>query len=305
MEGWIADHRKELKSDIWLMPPMYHRVWQAIKYSVNCSPAKIPNRDGTFTELLPGQHATSYRILAEKVGYYEGKKWKTPNVKTIKQILDWLVKQNMISVWGNTSGTIITVENWEVYQFSEAKGNTKRITVETLDGSLCKHFVDTNNKKEQELTKINKNKKEELIKPLVIMTDDEIDPLPEVAEPEERIDYKLFVGYFNSICKSFNRVTKLTEGRKRAIRSALKNYGEENVKRAFLIAEESDYLSGRNGKWDNCCFDWILKPANLIKILEGNYTSKNKTDYKTDQFKKSAESGAIARFLARKDGEDE
>lgn len=27
-EGWIKDYRKEQDSDIWVMPPLYHRVWK-------------------------------------------------------------------------------------------------------------------------------------------------------------------------------------------------------------------------------------------------------------------------------------
>ena len=83
--GFIKDWRQELESDIWLMPPMYHRVWQWIKYSVNHSTGKIPNKDGTFTLIEPGQHATSYRLIAQGVGYYEGRKWKEPNVKLLNQ----------------------------------------------------------------------------------------------------------------------------------------------------------------------------------------------------------------------------
>lgn len=142
MAGWIYDFRQELESNIWLMPPMYHRVWQWIKYSVNHSDFGIPNKDGSTTIIKAGQRATSYRQIAKGVGYYEGKSWREPNVKTIKSILDWMVKQKMITLEGNTEGTIITVEKWELYQKEFVKGNTKRITSATPE----KHLADTNNK---------------------------------------------------------------------------------------------------------------------------------------------------------------
>lgn len=151
MAGWIADHRKELESDIWLMPPMYHRIWQWIKYSVNHTDARIPNKDGSFTVINPGQRATSYRQIAKGVGYYEGKNWNEPNAKTVKSILDWLTKQKMISIQGNTLGTIVTVENWELYQSELIQGNSKRITVETRR----KHGLDTNNNDKEELNNEN------------------------------------------------------------------------------------------------------------------------------------------------------
>lgn len=139
-DGYIKDYRKELESDIWLMPPMYHRVWQWIKYSVNHAENKIPNRDGSHTELRPGQHATSYRLIAQGVGYFERGRWREPNVKTIKSILDWLSKQQMICVDGNSNGTILTVENWCLYQSENLDGNSKRISKSTLG----KHSLDTN-----------------------------------------------------------------------------------------------------------------------------------------------------------------
>jgi len=153
MSGWIKDYRREVESDIWLMPPMYHRVWQWIKYSVNHKLAKIPNKDGSFTNINPGQRATSYKQIAKGVGYYEGMKWKEPNAKTIKSILDWMVKQKMISIQGNTLGTIVTVANWDFYQLDEIEGNTKRIAVETPS----KHYLDTNKNDKERLKNDNKS----------------------------------------------------------------------------------------------------------------------------------------------------
>jgi hypothetical protein len=37
--------------------------------------------------------------------------------------------------------------------------------------------------------------------------------------------------------------------------------------------QDSDFLTGRTGKF-TASFDWIIKPANRQKILEGNYANK-------------------------------
>lgn len=42
----------------------------------------------------------------------------------------------------------------------------------------------------------------------------------------------------------------------------------------FKSVEESDYLSGRNGVWSACGFDWVIFPKNLVKVYEGNYGNK-------------------------------
>ena len=98
MAGWIKDYRKELDSTIWCMPPLYHRVWQWLKYKANHSDNEIPMQDGTMFKILSGQHLTSVRNIAKGVGWWEGNAWKEPNPKTIMKILKWLVSQKMISI---------------------------------------------------------------------------------------------------------------------------------------------------------------------------------------------------------------
>lgn len=117
MEGWIKDHRRELNSDIWSMPPIYHRVWQYIKYMANHEDNTIPMRDGSKLDIKKGQHLTSVRTIARKVGWYERGIFKEPNPKTIQSVLDWLEKSNMIYTnKSNRKYTLITVVNWAFYQ---------------------------------------------------------------------------------------------------------------------------------------------------------------------------------------------
>lgn len=78
---------------------------------------------------------------------------------------------------------------------------------------------------------------------------------------------------FNRICISLPKVTKLTDSRKKAIRA--RNAPLTDFEAVFMAAEQSDFLSGRNGKWTNCGFDWLIKPTNWQKVLEGNYKSKD------------------------------
>jgi hypothetical protein len=125
MQGYIKDHRKELSSDIWLMPPLYHRVWQWLKYQVNHNDAEIPMSDGTKLRIRKGQHLTSVRKIARGIGWYERGIWEEPNPKTIDSVLKWLKNNNMITISkgrGNRQYTLITILNWEVYQVTEEQG---------------------------------------------------------------------------------------------------------------------------------------------------------------------------------------
>jgi hypothetical protein len=122
MQGYIKDHRKELNSDIWQMPPLYHRVWQWLKYQVNHNDAEIPMRDGTKLVIRKGQHLTSVRKIARGVGYYEKGLWEEPNPKTVANILTWMAKNHMITISRGKDMrqyTLITILNWETYQMIE------------------------------------------------------------------------------------------------------------------------------------------------------------------------------------------
>lgn len=70
-------------------------------------------------------------------------------------------------------------------------------------------------------------------------------------------------------------VKTLDEGRRTKLKKALRTCGGQVGWRAMLTdATKSDVLTGRaswakGSKWFN--FDWLIKPANLVKVLDGNY----------------------------------
>ncbi|MCI6652728.1 MAG: DUF4373 domain-containing protein [Ruminococcus sp.] len=81
---------------------------------------------------------------------------------------------------------------------------------------------------------------------------------------------------FCNICKTLPKPKELTDERKLMIDMAnikLKEYGK-TLEELFKIVDDSDFLSGRNGKWTGCNLEWVLKPANITKIMEGNYANQ-------------------------------
>lgn len=110
----------------------------------------------------------------------------------------------------------------------------------------------------------------------------EIDsPLPPAGETRGCDEV---VSQFNSICISLNKVSGMTEPRRKAVQSALNAVGQEKLTELFRKAEASDFLTKRNSKGWKAGFDWLLKPENYTKVLEGNYDNRNsaqtvQTDY--------------------------
>lgn len=103
-----------------------------------------------------------------------------------------------------------------------------------------------------------------------ILSNDNVQP------SKSKIDYQFFIDTYNNICTALPKVQKLSDSRKRYIKTFLKSFTEEEFKTICEETQGSDFLSGRNGKWTGANFDWIIKTNNATKVLEGNY--KNKGD---------------------------
>lgn len=92
----------------------------------------------------------------------------------------------------------------------------------------------------------------------------------------EAVNYQEILDMFNEICKGLPSIREMTEQRKRKVKSFLKKRSLDDLRSFFMKVEASDFLTGRDGKWDNCSFDWITKPENIQKIIEGNYDNAKK-----------------------------
>jgi hypothetical protein len=99
--------------------------------------------------------------------------------------------------------------------------------------------------------------------------------LKELHTDNGNIPYEKIVQEFNDICISMPRVQKISKQRKIAIKSRWREYGSVDIfSKVFKMAESSNFLSGRDGKWCSCSFDWIMKSQNFIKVMEGNYRNR-------------------------------
>lgn len=137
------------------------------------------------------------------------------------------------------------------------------IPVITKDNSVIPAITD-DNKAYQDITNITVN-----------VTDTVTDTVNVTENVKDKgINYQLVADMFNDICISFPKVTKLSDSRKRAIRARLRQYSMDDLKRAFEIAEQSNFLKGVNNKNWSANFDWLMKDNNLAKVLDGNYTNR-------------------------------
>ena len=98
----------------------------------------------------------------------------------------------------------------------------------------------------------------------------------EGEKERDKIDYKAVVALYNSICVSFPSVKTISVARQKVIKARFKLYSMDDFKLLFEKAEASDFLKGKNGNDWSATFDWLIKDANMAKVLDGNYDNKAK-----------------------------
>jgi hypothetical protein len=89
--------------------------------------------------------------------------------------------------------------------------------------------------------------------------------------------YSSIVEMFNSICVSYSHADRLSDARRKAIKARLGSYSVDDFKTLFEKAESSRFLKGGNRKNWKANFDWLIKDANMAKVLDGNYDNEKDT----------------------------
>ena len=152
---------------------------------------------------------------------------------------------------------------------------------------------------EREVTKQNKNKNIYNISSNedIVETSEKKSEVPD--RKSERLSYDEIMKDFHATCPDLPGIRALNDARKTKIRSLVKELdklkifpGVEPEKKLHVIfqaAQNSDFLSGRSGKWNGCSFDWLINKTNALKVLEGQYQNKGgvsnagRTDQRHDQ----------------------
>ena len=109
---------------------------------------------------------------------------------------------------------------------------------------------------------------------LVDGAEEDIEEEIDIEIERDKIDYKGIVNAFNAICVSFPSVRSVSDSRKKAIKARLNTYKLEDFKTLFEKAEASSFLKGKNNNNWSATFDWLIKDANMAKVLDGNYDDK-------------------------------
>lgn len=108
-KGYIRLHRQI--QDCWIWEDKFSRgqAWVDLLLYANHRDKKVPMRNEIIT-VKRGQFLTSIRKLAERWGWHRN---------TVSNFLKLLEKDNMVCIEVSTQYTLITIVNYDIYQYSE------------------------------------------------------------------------------------------------------------------------------------------------------------------------------------------
>lgn len=211
-------------------------------------------KEGKFegTTVPRGSFVSSYPRLCEECSL---------TINELRTALKHLVKTGEITVSSQSKYSVFTVNNYNLYQeinspsTDNEQSNNSQLTPDQLPvNSLLTTIEERKKGRREELEEEKEGKK------------------------KDNRNYQEIITLYNSLCVSYQKVTKLSDKRRRAIGARLNSgYTEEDFRRLFEIAEQSDFLKGKNNKNWSATFDWLICDGNMAKVLDGNYNSKSWT----------------------------
>lgn len=103
-------------------------------------------------------------------------------------------------------------------------------------------------------------------------------PLSVSATPKADVPAEAILVAFRELLPSFPQPRKLDGDRRKKIIARWHEDPERQTldwwRDYFGYVAKSDFLTGRDGKWQSCNLDWLLEPKNMRKVTEGNYENR-------------------------------
>ncbi|EDA5631141.1 replication protein [Salmonella enterica subsp. enterica] len=241
---------------------------------------------GREWDLMPGELVTTAAIMGRKLRDQDGHE-KSPQAVT--RMINFFVKEGMITTKGTRFGTVISITNYGQYQeispdepCDKPSDNNK-----PSNGAALKHSPDEPcDKPSDEQNKKVVNKK--VVNKKVVNNNKT--PLPPngggdgQVKPErrkaERIDYESFLNAYNTeVGDRLPHAVSVNEKRKRRLKKIIPQLKTPNVDgfrayvRAFVHQARPFYFGDNDTGW-TADFDYLLREDSLTGVREGKFADR-------------------------------
>lgn len=236
---------------------------------------------GREWDLMPGELVTTAAIMGRKLRDQDGHE-KSPQAVT--RMINFFVKEGMITTKGTRFGTVISITNYGQYQeispdepFDKPSDNNKPSNGAALKHSPdepCDKPSDEQNKKVVNKKVVNNNKT-----PLPPNGGGDGQVKPE-RRKAERIDYESFLNAYNTeVGDRLPHAVSVNEKRKRRLKKIIPQLKTPNVDgfrayvRAFVHQARPFYFGDNDTGW-TADFDYLLREDSLTGVREGKFADR-------------------------------
>ncbi len=103
------------------------------------------------------------------------------------------------------------------------------------------------------------------------------------ATAHDSINFDDLLRYFNTKMqgKAIPTIRQLDAKRRHAVNARMAEYGKDAIKTVIDNAADSIFLNGGGSTSFVASFDWLFRPANFPKVLEGNYANHSRHGQQT------------------------
>ncbi|EBK3506019.1 replication protein [Salmonella enterica subsp. enterica serovar Infantis] len=236
---------------------------------------------GREWDLMPGELVTTAAIMGRKLRDQDGHE-KSPQAVT--RMINFFVKEGMITTKGTRFGTVISITNYGQYQeispdepCDKPSDNNKPSNGAALKHSPdepCDKPSDEQNKKVVNKKVVNNNKT-----PLPPNGGGDGQVKPE-RRKAERIDYESFLNAYNTeVGDRLPHAVSVNEKRKRRLKKIIPQLKTPNVVgfrayvRAFVHQARPFYFGDNDTGW-TADFDYLLREDSLTGVREGKFADR-------------------------------
>ena len=197
-----------------------------------------------------GQLVTSRSRLSRETGLTE---------KEVRTGLERLQRTGEIIIKATNQYSMITICNYDTYQGqdnrrSQSKTNERPTKVQG----------------EATVEKGNKERREDIDSSLRSES-----PSSATTGKDDEVNLHAFMDFFNRTIQEHGAqiptITQIAGQRRQRLLARVKEYGKEALRKAIINAATAPFLNGASEKVFVASLDWILRPNNFPKVLEGNY----------------------------------
>lgn len=109
---------------------------------------------------------------------------------------------------------------------------------------------------------------------LKLITDNIEEIVAIFSEKKDSVDYDNVIELYHTLCAKMSKVQVLNQARKGYINARISEFGIEKVTQVLRMAGDSDFLNGINDRAWKADFEWIMRPENFVKVMEGKYSKQ-------------------------------